>query len=298
MKEHFFSIIMPVYNRANFLEKSIGSVLSQTYTHFELIVVDDGSTDHTAEVVQGFKVKYPDKQIHYLYKENGERGAARNYGVLHAKGELLTFLDSDDILLPHCLEKANDFYTHNAQYEWFHLVYDTRDQNDDLLIGPRQWKEPIKFNLIKGNPLSCITVFIKTATALHNPFDENRQLSGLEDWELWLRMAAQYELGLVLEVCATLQAHDSRSVLQKNPTQLLARVELFISKVSQNPNVRKFIGNNYKLFLASVYSYLSLHLSLMKNEKRTTLIWLGKSIFVSPRFVFERRFYAILKHLF
>lgn len=90
-----FSIIIPTYNRAAFLTKAIDSVLAQTCTDWELIVVDDGSTDNTREVV----ARYDDSRIRYIYQDNAERCAARNNGIEQARGEFVCFLDSDDSYL-------------------------------------------------------------------------------------------------------------------------------------------------------------------------------------------------------
>jgi len=88
----FFSIILPTYNRVSFLTRSIGSVLRQDFQDWELLIIDDGSTDHTKEVVYSFK----DNRIKYVYQENSERSAARNNGINQAQGAWLCFLDSDD----------------------------------------------------------------------------------------------------------------------------------------------------------------------------------------------------------
>ena len=96
----FFSIILPTYNRASFLKRSIGSVLAQTFADWELIVMDDGSRDQTKEVVTSFK----DPRIRYFYQENRERSAARNNGIARAKGEWICFLDSDDAFMADHLE--------------------------------------------------------------------------------------------------------------------------------------------------------------------------------------------------
>ena len=95
-----FSIIIPTYNRASFLPKAIESVLAQTYTEWELIIVDDGSTDNTKEVVS----KYNDSRITYIYQKNAERSAARNNGILHANGNYICFMDSDGYLAANRLE--------------------------------------------------------------------------------------------------------------------------------------------------------------------------------------------------
>ena len=93
MHNIFFSIVIPTYNRAKFIDKAIASLLNQKYEDFEVIVVDDGSTDNTEEVVKSFN----NNKVKYYKKENQERGAARNYGAKLAKGEYINFFDSGPI---------------------------------------------------------------------------------------------------------------------------------------------------------------------------------------------------------
>ena len=91
----YFSIVIPTYNRAGLIGLTLDSVMAQQDTDFEVLVVDDGSKDNTAEIVQRYLV---DSRLRYLPKENGERGAARNYGLARARGKYVLFLDSDDLL--------------------------------------------------------------------------------------------------------------------------------------------------------------------------------------------------------
>lgn len=100
MTDILISIITPTYNRANLLAEAIASVLHQSYGNWELIVVDDGSTDNTREVV----LEPEDDRIQYLHQENQQAAAARNRGVSAARGEYLCFLDDDDLLLDNHLE--------------------------------------------------------------------------------------------------------------------------------------------------------------------------------------------------
>jgi len=97
------SVIIPAYNQANFIGKAIESVLRQTYQDFEIIVIDDGSTDNTEEITRGFK----DKRVKYIkkYKKNRGISVARNIGIKTARGKYIALLDSDDEWLPEKLDK-------------------------------------------------------------------------------------------------------------------------------------------------------------------------------------------------
>lgn len=97
-----FTIIIPTFNRAKLLGNAINSVLEQAYTDWELIIIDDGSTDNTRQVVQSFINRH--NNIQYFYQENKERSVARNLGIQQSKGQYLCFLDDDDYFLPNHLQ--------------------------------------------------------------------------------------------------------------------------------------------------------------------------------------------------
>jgi glycosyltransferase involved in cell wall biosynthesis len=101
------SIIIPLYNKQHVIKNTINSILTQSVSDWECIIVDDGSTDSSASVVRGID----DKRIKYLYKSNGGVSSARNFGVEHASGEWILFLDADDLLLEDCLAT---FYQYNS----------------------------------------------------------------------------------------------------------------------------------------------------------------------------------------
>ena len=95
------SIIIPLYNKATSIKRTIHSVLSQSYTDFELIIINDGSTDNSAEIVNK---QFYDKRIRYIYQDNAGVSSARNRGIKEAIGEWILFLDADDILYPNALK--------------------------------------------------------------------------------------------------------------------------------------------------------------------------------------------------
>ena len=110
-KKPAFSVIIPTYNRADFLPRAIQSILKQTFRDFELIIVDDGSTDNTEEVVGGIS----NARVRYFYQQNRGVSAARNFGATLSKGQYTTFLDSDDEVLPEWLQHfADAFHEQNA----------------------------------------------------------------------------------------------------------------------------------------------------------------------------------------
>jgi glycosyltransferase involved in cell wall biosynthesis len=265
--------------------------LNQTRDNYEVIVVDDGSTDNTEQVVNS--VHHP--RLRYFKKENGERGAARNYGVRHAKGNYVTFLDSDDQLKPFFIEEADKLAAAHAP-DFFHLGYEIKHLSSDK-VTHYKLKESINEDLISGNYLSCLGVFILKETALKNPFNENRELSGLEDWELWLRLAAQHKLYFNNKICASLIDHDERSVSTTALEKLVRRHELFIGLVTRHPLLIKKYGARFKEFLSSNYSYIALHIALARQSKSTALSYLMKSVKLFPASIFKRRFFAIIKHL-
>ncbi len=285
-----FSIIIPTYNRADFIGKTINSVLNQTYKNFEIIVIDDGSTDNTREVVNNIK----DERIHYYKKENEERAAARNFGVKKAKGEYVTFLDSDDLFYENHLEEANIFLSNNKP-EFMFQAYD---------IVHLDYKEPKRFKnhdlnqllVSDGNVMSCHGVFIENEIAKNNLFNEDRDLSASEDYELWLRLASKYKIHHNPIVTSCLIDHDSRSVVNIDKDKLILRKELFLKYTLENPDVNAFIGKKRKQFIANTYSYIALHL-MLAGYKKDAIKYLIKSILKSPRIIIKKRFFVIVKRV-
>ena len=102
-KKPFFSVIIPTYNRAKLVCEAIESVFNQTFKDFELLIVDDGSTDNTKEVLKPY---LSDPRVKYIYQENKKRAVARNNGIRNSKSEWIAFLDSDDLWIEDHLESG------------------------------------------------------------------------------------------------------------------------------------------------------------------------------------------------
>ena len=111
------SIVVPTYNRAHLIEKTILSLLTQTDNRYEIIIVDDGSTDDTERVVKA----YLSEKLSYFKKENGERAAARNFGTQKARGQYINWFDSDDLALDNHVATAITLIQSQENVNWFHL---------------------------------------------------------------------------------------------------------------------------------------------------------------------------------
>jgi glycosyltransferase involved in cell wall biosynthesis len=288
----FFSVVIPAYNRAAFIHRTVQSVLSQSYPYFEIILVDDGSTDNTKEVIDSIN----SEKIKYFRIENSERGAARNFGAKHSTGDYINFFDSDDLLYPNHLLIADKNLTGLNHPEVFYLNYDFRDDKEKLLRKPSMISGGLNKQLIYGNVLSCNGVFLRKDIALQFPFVEDRNLSGSEDWELWLRIASRYRLHYANDITSTMVNHETRSVLTSSETKLLNRKELALSYALADERVKEVFGNQQKKMEAFCYSYVSLHLALAK-QKTESIRYLWKGLTLSIQILFQKRFLAIIKHL-
>ena len=286
-----FSIVIPTYNRASFIANTIQSVLRQEYDNFEIIVVDDGSTDNTEEIVRSIK----DSRLIYHKKENGERAKARNRGTQLATGNYVNFLDSDDALYPNHLSEAFKLINTHSSPEVFHLNYDILNDETKVLSKRAYIEGDLNTQLVKkGNLLSCNGVFIRKDIASENPFNEDRELSASEDYELWLRLASRYTIFYSNTITSTIINHDLRSVLNFNNEKLIKRLELFIHYITID---EKFIQQYAKyrgLLTAHSFTYVSLHIALTGKDKLTSLLFLFKALKTSPSVLSSKRFYSIL----
>ncbi len=196
MDNYFISVIIPTYNRKEALIKAVDSVLSQTYTNFELIIVDDGSTDDTSLM---FKDNDNENgKIKYIYQENGGVSKARNIGIKFAKGEFISFLDSDDEWFPKKLEKQIDFLKKNKNIKichtneiWIKNGVRINQHNKHKKYGGWIYQKSLYLCLISPS-----------AVIIHKSVFEdvgmfNEEFKAGEDYDLWLRITPYYEIGFL-----------------------------------------------------------------------------------------------------
>ncbi len=182
------SIIIPCYNVQEYIAQCLDSVLTQTHTNLEIIVVDDGSTDNTYTILEEYAQK--DTRIRVIRKENRGLAAARNTGIEAATGEYLVLLDSDDVMLPEKIAQQllwmDQHPTYELVYSGLYHFWDHTSKIYRLAIAPLT--RDIYQGLLRGNCINPNTVCIKRSVYERiGGFDE--ALRSAEDWEYWLRAA-------------------------------------------------------------------------------------------------------------
>ena len=292
-----FSIIIPTYNRAGLIIKTLDSILAQTYNRYEVLIIDDGSTDDTEQRVIAFITEHSCSHFKYFKKENAERGAARNFGANLSKGRFLNFVDSDDYLLPNHLEVANKVINNNNEPQVFHLNYAWA--TIDLKVTKINKINVAYANnsLIYGNILSCNGVFIRKDIAIIHKFNENKYLSATEDWELWLRLAARYNIQMFTTITSYIIDHSSRSVYDFNLIKLNARKNALIASIKNDLIFLKKYPNGIRSINYQMDSYIALHAAIC-NKKLIALKFLIISILNNLRGIFKLRTYIILFKIF
>jgi glycosyltransferase involved in cell wall biosynthesis len=291
LNDLLFSIVIPTYNRASFIEKTIHSVLNQVYQNFEIIVVDDGSTDNTEEIVRSIK----DPRLSYYKKKNEERAKARNFGTNLAKGGYVNFLDSDDTLYPNHLSEAIHLIRSVNSPEIFHLNYDIKNPAANTTEPMKMTQGDINLKLVeRGNLLSCNGVFLRKDIALRFPFNEDIELSASEDYELWLRLAARFKIHYSNTITSSLVNHDLRSVLNFKKDKLIKRLNLFVHYIYSDDEFTRKYGKYKSLMISYTQSYISLHIALTGKNKLAAFQFLLKSMMSNMHVVSTKRFYSII----
>ncbi|MEG4317851.1 MULTISPECIES: glycosyltransferase family A protein [unclassified Microcoleus] len=275
LNQPLISVIIPAYNAEEFIAQTIESVLSQTYQNIEILVVDDGSTDTTAEIIKSFAQK--DSRIILLQQSNAGVAAARNLAIQKSKGEYIAPIDADDIWYPQNLEKQVKCLTDSAPsvgvvYSW---SVDINEQ--DLLTGgfynstiAGAVYTPLVYKYFIGNASSSLIrriCFEKVGG--YNCQFKLESAQGCEDWELYLRIAEHYQFKVVPEYLVGYR--QIASSMSGNYAAMAKSHSLIMADVRQrHPEIPSSI---YRWSSSSFYIYLAFR-SNSSGNYRSTLSWL------------------------
>jgi glycosyltransferase involved in cell wall biosynthesis len=187
------SVIIPTYNRHAMLKEAVESVLAQDYQNFELIVVDDGSTDLTPEILKSYR-----EAVTVIRQHNQGVSSARNTGIKAASADLVAFLDSDDLWLPQKLSSQIDFFRANPEA----LICQTQEVwiRDGVRVNPKKRHQKVSGMIFKPSLKLCL---VSPSAVMIRPslfetvglFDED--LPVCEDYDLWLRISSRYPIYLI-----------------------------------------------------------------------------------------------------
>ena len=243
------SIIIPTYNQSQYLEEAMESVLNQTYQNIEIIIVDDGSTDNTSEVVKSF-----DNKIIYIPQKNKGASSARNAGIKKAQGQYVAFLDSDDMWIKNKLEKQIKFIQNNPEIGLLGTgCYQMVDINKMIYkkIFPAK-NETLQKDLIKYNPFIQSSVIIKKDVFNHiDLYDEKFKES--EDYDLWLRIAQKYKVANLEQALVTKRYYEKGLSKDKDNKQLY-----FALKAKKNAIKRGQYSKTYYLCILKSWIFMKM----------------------------------------
>lgn len=241
----YFSIVIPVYNKERFVAKTINSVLEQTFTDYEIIIVNDGSTDQSEAKISGFK----DSRIRYYYKKNEGVALARNLGIEKATAEYICFLDADDFWFPAFLETMHHFTSELSEQKVFATAIEIETQYKTI---PAHYSIPKKsdfeiVNFFDASQKECVlwtssvcihkSVFEKVGT-----FDTN--IKHGEDTELWIRIGLIFPIVFIHKTLAR-YVYDSESISRKvNYFFESYTFQKYALEEKKNPDLKKYMDLN------------------------------------------------------
>ncbi len=236
------SVVIPTYNKEKYIGEAVQSALNQTYKNLEVIVVDDGSTDNTKQVVEELIKK--DGRVKYFYQENQGSAAARNKGLQEASGEFVAFLDSDDTYFPYAIEKM--IYLFKTQPENVKLVYGnfvdvTEGKSEKIyreISEPRP--KPLLFQqFLIGNPLLPTISMLKK-----DVFDDigffDTEFSIAQDYDLWVRLILKYDVAKLNLPVSIYRRHEKQ--ITENQGVLRYEVDKVALKLFYSLKPEELIG--------------------------------------------------------
>lgn len=219
MSAPMVSVVIPTFNRAHFLREAIDSILAQSVPVYEIIVVDDGSTDETQSVVKAYK-----GPVRYLWQKNQGPSAARNHGIREAKGDWIAFLDSDDLWVPRKNQIQTEFLQQNPHLDFVfgnlsnftesHASEEPEILNDAVhqyLVAHATDLKDLFQKLLICNPIPTPTVvFRRSCISQAGFFDET--MRHCEDYDYWLRFATCCRAGFIDQILVKRRMHDTNEI--------------------------------------------------------------------------------------
>ena len=241
----FFSAIIPVYNKEKFIENTIKSVLQQSFSDFELILVDDGSTDNSKIKIENFS----DSRITIYTKENGGASSARNFGLEKAKANYITFLDADDYWYPDFLQEMASSIEEFPNHKIFSAAIEVESEK---VVFPSQYSinKSNEREIVNYFVASMKTTIICTSCAVFDKsvFEKvghfDTEIKSGQDTDMWIRIGLEFPVVFSWKILAR-YVYDPNSLSRKKEyLNKKFNFSKFESLEKNNPNLKRFIDLN------------------------------------------------------
>ena len=267
------SVVIAAFNAERTIAETLGSIAAQTCRDFEVIVVDDGSTDRTAELVGDSAAGFP--QLVCIGQANRGQPAARNRGIAAARGRYVAFVDADDLWMPEKLERQVGYFDAHPEAG---LVYSDAEVFDGA-SGRTLCRVSDKCRLHEGDVLEQLLLksFIPSPTPMVRRevfgevglFDESRELAIGEDWNMWLRIAEHRSIAVVLEPLARVRLHDRSMMRSSNADAIYeSRRRIVEQTIARKPDLLKGIKSRVLCDLANSAGLRHLKLGNNRGARR------------------------------
>lgn len=284
------SIVIPLYNKEGRITSTLQSVIKQSFQNFEVVIVDDASTDHSVEEVK----KITDSRIRLIYQSNAGVSAARNRGIEEAKGEYIAFLDADDEWEPEYLETQYNLTQQYPECSVFACNYEFKDSEGKVTSTiikklPFKNKDGILSNYFEvascSHPPLWTSAVVVKKTAIQSVGGFPISIKSGEDLLTWARLAVKYKIAFSTNVCAQYniplkgQSNYARDIqirdIKKVPDFIGTEIESFyrISKGKLKRDICLYLSFWYKM-------RASINLSL--GYKKSTILCVNRSIYFNP----------------
>jgi len=299
--EPLVSVIIPAYNAQQYITESIESVIAQTYKNWELIIVDDNSTDHTSSIIKEFTLK--DSRIKYLHQDRGRQGKARNKAIKNSSGDYIAFLDADDVWEKTKLEVQVDIIENKSNIsvlfsQGYSLLADGTTTNMDVKVQEWSFQKDIDL-FIAENQIPILSLLVKKQALIDvNYFSEDPAIQNAEDYHLWIKLLKQATFLSIPNRLFYYRIHEQQSTYQ-NSNLSMAVAHAFIDLAStqiidkqnktlrtrlkwfifQAPEVDHYLNNLKTVFTEKVKFLATMIIlnKMFKNNiiiKRLTFQWL------------------------
>lgn len=211
------SVVIPIFDRTQLLIESIESILNQTYSNYEILLICDGSPKETLDIVKKYETKFNNIRAFYYSENSGNPIKGRNKGIIEAKGKYVAFQDSDDIAEPKRLEisiKYIEMYNADVVYGgWRAIVDGTREIN--IKNGQKFYSPDCNLDTLKSICVPCQSTVMAKTEALREVGGVNKKMRYREDHELWLRMAYHgYKFKSIRKILTNLRLHKGNLELK------------------------------------------------------------------------------------